>query len=206
VNDSLKKRPAENAEIRGFVMDETTMDPVADAMMDLDWRDTEGNRIEYHATSDSTGFYSCQLPAGEIYIDVRADDYREEELGRNDAYADETSYVNITMRPDIPQVDMVKPLNAIYLYGNRIIPYERCIVMGSIDIEAFIHDFWYRSEEDRVEHVEFYIDDELKQTVEQAPFSWTWDDMSFGQHTITITIVDDEGHHVSCERMVTKYL
>jgi len=206
LNNTLKQRPDENALICGYVTNAVTMEPVNNAFIELEWMDTEGNRLDYETSSDSNGYYSCQVPAGEIYIDIRATDFYEDDLGRNDVYENETRYVNISLDPDIPQVSMIKPLNAIYMNGERIIPHGTCILIGSIEIEAFIHDFWYRSRESQVEKVEFYIDNELRATVEQTPFSWTWNEKVFGEHTIKIIAEDDEGHRFSCERIVKKIL
>jgi hypothetical protein len=206
LNETLTKRPEENAMICGYVTNSVTLEPVNDAFIYFDWRDTDGNSLDYNKISNENGYFCCSVPAGEIYMDISSSGYVEKELGRNDAYANEMRYVNITLNPDIPQVDMSKPLNAIYVNGKRVIPHETCIILGSIDVEPFIHDTWYRSREDQISRVEFFIDDELKHTAEETPFVWTWDEKTFGEHTIKINVVDDEGHESYCERSVQKYL
>lgn len=206
INETMKKRPEENAEIYGFIRDSQTDEPIQEARIYIEWYDTDNNYILYSTISDSNGFYSQMICPGETYFTVQAPNYQEEYTGRNDAIENQRQWVNISLEPRIIQLDMNTPLNAIYLNNQRIIPHENCVIIGGIDIEASIHDFWYRSMEESVTKVEFYIDGELKNTINDPPFIWTWNDHSIGQHIIKIIAYDASGYSTSTQRTVTKLM
>ena len=54
-------------------------------------------------------------------------------------------------------------------------------------------------------HIDFYIDDNLKATVSDAPYSFLWDDKSFKRHTIKIVAYDVSGNFASDEINVFKF-
>lgn len=73
-----------------------------------------------------------------------------------------------------PVIYIKKPKeNYFYLNGNEIISLRRTIIIGNIDIEAKVN-FVYED----IEKVEFYIDDELKATFTESPYSYYWNDTS----------------------------
>ena len=78
------------------------------------------------------------------------------------------------------------------------------MAFNGLNISTFIHDFWYRSSDEDVERVEFYINDVLRYTIYTSPFTWTWDDKENGEFFIKIIAYDKEGNSVSCERHVKK--
>ncbi|MCK4347661.1 MAG: hypothetical protein KAW47_03505, partial [Thermoplasmatales archaeon] len=69
---------------------------------------------------------------------------------------------------------------------------KNTILIGRTTVKA------YASDDSAIEKVEFYIDENLKETVTQDPYEWTFRKVSFIKHlvrryTITVTAYDDEG-------------
>jgi hypothetical protein len=189
----------------GYITDSETGFPIENAMLYLEWQDEHNNRIENQTRTDISGFYSMNVAAGETHLYIYASDYRDESTYRNDAQENDILWINTSMEPDIIQVDLQKPLSAIYVNNNRIIPYSKCIIFGNIEIEVFVHDFWFRSRNDDAVKVEFYIDGVLKETVYSEPFSWTWSEKSVGQHNIKVIAYDEDGNAVEDEIKVWKF-
>jgi hypothetical protein len=206
INASLHPRPPENSVVTGYVTDSTTSDPIENARVDLEWYDDKGNNIEYETVTDESGFYSINVAAGETYIEIRASNYREEYTYRNDAAENEVLWINVSMNLDSIQVDILKPLCAIYGNNQRIIPSSKCVILGDINVEAFIHDFWFRSRSKDAVKVEFYLDGVLKETVYSEPFTWFWSEKSIGQHSLHVIAYDEEGHTATDEITVVRIL
>jgi hypothetical protein len=202
INDSLKPRPEENAILNGYVFDSTSDNRIANAQIYIEWKDTDGNQLTYRTSTNESGFFVIQLAPGESYITVSAADFEEKSLGRNDAIKDKTEWVNISLEPERIQLDITKPLNAIYLNDERIIPFPQCILIGTIEVEASVHDDWFRSMDDEVAKVEFYIDGELKETMESSPFTWNWNEKTVGRHSLKIIAYDKKGFSVQDDREV----
>ena len=202
VNESLKPRPAENATLTGYVFDSATNNPVVNAGVRIEWKDTEENQLMYQTNTDGSGFYNMLVAPGETYISVYSDGFNDKSLGRNDAIEDEVKWVNISLEPERIQLDISKPLNAIYLNNVRIMPYPRCILIGNVEVEVSIHDEWFRNKDEDVARVEFYLDDELQETRESAPFTWAWNEKTVGNHILKIIAYDTDGFSVRDEREV----
>ena len=70
------------------------------------------------------------------------------------------------------EISIVKP-NGIIIFNFQIAPLPsqgqfRSIVIGKVDVEVEVGS--------SVNKVEFYVDNELKETDTQAPYGWTWDE------------------------------
>ena len=50
--------------------------------------------------------------------------------------------------------------------------------------------------------VEFYVDDELKQTDAAPPYSWLWDEFAVGRHTVRVVAHDKAGNIASDEQVI----
>lgn len=91
-------------------------------------------------------------------------------------------------------VDITKPKdNYIYVFDKEIMPsiFGSTIVIGKITIEAEAYD------EDRIDRVEFYVDNALKSTDNESPYEWLWDETIFGQYEIQVVAYDNEGNTAS---------
>jgi protocatechuate 3,4-dioxygenase beta subunit len=196
LNISLTPRPREEAMVCGYVIDADTGVPIDNAQVYLEWQNEYYNRMDNDTMTDSSGFYSMNVAGGETHLDIEKRGYQSCSTYRNDVRADGVLWLNISLEKELFQVDIQKPLHALYLNNNRILPYSNCIVLGAIDVEVFIHDFWYRSRNDDVERVEFYIDETLKKTTYEEPFSWTWNEKLTGIHNIHVCVYDTDGNMV----------
>lgn len=205
LNISLIPKPPENSVLCGYITDYETGFPIDNAMVYLEWQDEHNNIIENQTHTDVSGFYSMNVAAGETHLYIYASDYREESTYRNDAQENDILWINTSMEPDIIQVDLQKPLSAIYVNNNRIIPYPKCIILGNIEVEVFVHDFWFRPRNDDAVKVEFYIDDVLKDTVFTEPFTYTYSEKVNGDHKIKVVAYDEDGNSVEDEIKVRKF-
>jgi len=91
----------------------------------------------------------------------------------------------------IPTVDITRPKKG-YLYINdeekRALPFEKTIVIGKITINAVASD------PDGISKVEFWVNNELKFTDTEAPYTYTLDERKFGRCEITVIAYDKYGN------------
>lgn len=88
------------------------------------------------------------------------------------------------------EIRLEKPTGGnLYIADREIAPILRGnpLIIGKITIETDALD------EDGVDRVEFYVDDELKETIYDEPFEWTWNERAFGTHEIQVTAYDNDG-------------
>lgn len=104
--------------------------------------------------------------------------------------------------PTPPQLEKVTP-KGIYLFEKEIIPFpfDFALVIGKITLSAEATD-----EESKVGCVEFYIDDEMKHRCIEGPYTWLWDELSFGIHTMKMIAHDNAKNSVTKEITVLKFL
>ena len=112
-------------------------------------------------------------------------------------YADATAATELTEGENLPpQVGIEYPKKLmINMFGNARLttPFQKnTILIGRTTVKA------YASDDSAIEKVEFYIDENLKETVTQEPYEWTFRKVAFikhlvRRHTITVTAYDDEG-------------
>lgn len=87
----------------------------------------------------------------------------------------------ITMEPLI-QVTIDKPENGLYVANTKIFPFFVPLLIGSIEIQASVREI----NKSKVDRVEFYIDGELQEIDTTMPYSWMWNQRSFGAHLIKV--------------------
>lgn len=100
-----------------------------------------------------------------------------------------------------PTVEIIKPVNGLYIGNKRILPFLTPFIIGDIDIEVYAED-----DESGMDKVEFYIDDKLKVTIESPMFIWRWDKNTFFRHKIKVIAFDNAGNSNSDELNVWKFL
>jgi len=96
-----------------------------------------------------------------------------------------------------PTIQITKPKDSIYIGNNEIIPFSSPLIFGNINIEVDVSE--------NVEYVEFYIDGDLKETDSDYPFSHSWTDVVFFQHTIKTIAFDSLGLYDESEKIVSKF-
>jgi hypothetical protein len=92
--------------------------------------------------------------------------------------------------------------SCLYIFDKKVTltPSEKTIIFGKISINVVMQD-----EEIKSSKVEFYVDDLLKATDVEVPYTWAWNEIAFGDHEIKIIAYDHNGNNVSKEITVWKF-
>jgi hypothetical protein len=78
----------------------------------------------------------------------------------------------------------------LYIFDREIIPISMgTIIIGGITIETGPEFAKYG-----IDRVEFYVDNVLKSTDTQSPYTWLWDEKAFGKHEIKTIAYDKKGN------------
>jgi hypothetical protein len=96
-----------------------------------------------------------------------------------------------------PEINIIYPENGIYVNGNRILPFFSSVIIGDILIET--------SASDSIQYVEFYLDDNLVETVVDEPFEWIWDDNDFFRHSVKVVAYDYIDNPIEDEMIIWKF-
>jgi len=208
VNVSLYPLPLETSTICGYLTDSSTGAPLIGVRIDVFWINVSiGHEYTREAQTNSTGFFSMPIAPGELYIDLHENDYGYYDPYRHDAVPGEPLWMNLSLQQNSVSVDITKPLRALYINNQRIIPWASTRIIGPIDIEASGTDFDYGPGGGwQVQKVEFYIDDALKATVTTEPYLWNWTAKTLGKHTIKVIAYGFHNDTASKEIEVTKFL
>jgi len=205
VNVSLYPRPVENAIVCGYVTDRETGDPLSSVRLDFEWMDVEANSSYGKETqTNASGFYSINIAPGELYMDVREMGYEYYDPYRHDAFENSTVWLNCSLTRSTIEVEINKPLKALYAKNQRIIPFTKTRIIGSIDVSAYIPGGW--GAQGDAEKIEFYVDGVLQVTLTAQPYNWTWSQKTFGKHVLKVIAYDFNGDTASKEIEVNKFL
>jgi 5-hydroxyisourate hydrolase-like protein (transthyretin family) len=203
INVVLYPRPEENAMVSGYITDEDTGGPIANARVELLWVDSELDHSDENETyTDSDGFYEINIAAGEVYHDIHKEGYDYYSPYRLDIVDFETLWMDVELQRDIFEVVIEKPLTAIYNNDARFMPFPKAWIFGSITISIGIDESYFSHGD--ADYVEIYIDDDLVVSLHEEPYTFLWDNFSIGKHTIKAVAYDDQGHSASAEREVLK--
>ena len=107
---------------------------------------------------------------------------------------------NLTFCDDLPNIDIVKPKNAIYINNKSIITFFFPVIIGDIQVEVNASDLL-----SGIDYVEFYIDNKLKFNNSTEPYCMQWNKWAFGKHKIKAVAVDKVGYYESDEITVWKF-
>jgi len=105
----------------------------------------------------------------------------------------------------IPQVEITKPVKALYILNRKILPrfFRIPLIIGNIDITVNAID------SSSIEKVYFYIDEELESVDNSSPYiyPWTRDKITLLKHRHTLKVVafDNAGNSASDEIKVRKF-
>ena len=102
---------------------------------------------------------------------------------------------------ELPNVEITKPVQAIYFFNRMVCSFFYPLIFGNIDIEVDVSD-----NISGMGHVEFYIDDELISNATSNPYSLRWNEHTLFRfkHTIIIIAFDNFGNSASDEIIVWK--
>ena len=98
-----------------------------------------------------------------------------------------------------PQIQITKPDNALYINNKRIFPFPIPLIFGDIEIEVYATDDY------KMSLVSFHINDELKNITYSEPYSWMWDETTFGKQTIKVVAFDYARNRAIKEITVWKF-
>ncbi len=205
MNTSLRPRPVESATVCGYLTDSKTGEPLPNVNIEFQWVDiTENISYMKEAQTNASGFYSIAIAPGEIYMDIWGWGYRYYDPYRHDAIENQTTWLNCSLTTSTIELELNKPLNALYIQNQRIMPWNNPRIIGSIDIAVYIPGGW--GEPGDAEKVEFYVDGILQATITEQPYNWTWSQKTFGKHLIKVIAYDFNGDTASKELEVNKFL
>jgi outer membrane protein assembly factor BamB len=80
------------------------------------------------------------------------------------------------------QASITRPEKGLYIANMKILPFFVPLVIGTIEIQASVQEI----NKSQIARVEFYIDDELQAADTEAPYSWVWNQRSFGAHMMKV--------------------
>jgi hypothetical protein len=203
-NISLYPLPAETSTVCGYITDYTTGAPLQGTRIGLYWVNLSINQSYMReAQTNASGFFTTPIAPGELYIDLQANGYEFYDPYRHDAPEAAPLWMNISLQKPRLTIEMMKPLNALYIHDTRIIPIADTRIFGPITISALVGSLFY--DQGHAAKVEFYIDGALKATFTTEPYNWTWTQRTVGKHVIKIVAYDTDGNIFSKEIQVRKF-
>lgn len=99
-----------------------------------------------------------------------------------------------------PTIEITKPINALYFMNIEIFALKSPLIIGKIDVNVTATD-----NDSGIDRVEFYTDEQLKETDTTAPYGWTWSERAFFTYTIKVVAYDKEGNSAFKELDVLKF-
>ncbi|MCK4333078.1 MAG: CocE/NonD family hydrolase, partial [Thermoplasmatales archaeon] len=156
-----------------------------------------GHRIRVAVSSSNyPRFFANPNTADSIYQFYQNPTYI---TAQNTLYLD-SDHPSCIILPIVEEKELIsKPKEGcIYIGGREIfpLPLKIALILGKIEIQT-------NSEmEYGIEKMEFYIDDELKETDDETPYEWLWDETIFGKHTIKAVAYAWSGKTISREQEV----
>ena len=102
------------------------------------------------------------------------------------------------------EITIAKPYGNVYIFNIPIAPLPGqgrfcSIIVGMVNVEANVGE--------SVDKVEFYVDNELKDTDTEAPYEWTWNEKMMFPPIHTLKVVGYEGDvEVGSEEIRVLYL
>ena len=101
--------------------------------------------------------------------------------------AKETKIFKISNAPML-YVEITKPKeNHLYIFNRQIMPVDNTIIIGKITIETSVYGG------EGIDKVEFYVDNVLKSTDDEEPYSWLWNERAIRRREIKVIVYDNEG-------------
>ncbi|MEF8848318.1 MAG: PKD domain-containing protein [Candidatus Thermoplasmatota archaeon] len=80
----------------------------------------------------------------------------------------------------------------IYFKEKKILPFFKPVVFGPLKIDV---------DEKNISKAEFYVNGQLKESIDNGPFVWTWNEPAFLKHNIEAKIYDQKGKSFSSGEM-----
>jgi len=100
----------------------------------------------------------------------------------------------------VPDIEVTKPENAIYLFNKNRVSFFWPLIIGPIDVEVDASDDEYE-----IEKVEFYVDDVYQANDTSEPYSWKWNKLMFFRHRLKAVVFNSNGNVGVEELVVSKF-
>ena len=89
------------------------------------------------------------------------------------------------------EIAILKPYAGVYIFNMKVAPLPaqgrfRAIVIGMVDVEVDVIN-------PAIDTVEFYVDGQLKETITQEPYTWTWNERMVVPPIHTLKVVGYDG-------------
>jgi uncharacterized repeat protein (TIGR01451 family) len=97
---------------------------------------------------------------------------------------DNSKSATITADNTEPTSSLLKPLNGLYFFNSRLIPFGRTIIIGAINIEIEAND------NTGINYAEFYLDGELQETTKNENLEWYMNIKLRGSYNLQVIIYD----------------
>ncbi|MCX6663961.1 MAG: caspase family protein, partial [Euryarchaeota archaeon] len=99
--------------------------PLPGVRIDATWVNFSINQdYTREAQTNASGFFSMPIAPGELYIELHEYEYNYYDPYRHDAPSGKPLWMNISLQQYSISVDVAKPLRALYLNNQRIIPWS----------------------------------------------------------------------------------
>lgn len=101
-----------------------------------------------------------------------------------------------------PVVQITKPSKGLYIFGMKIFDHTSVLALGKIKIEAIAFDY-----DTNISHVEFYVGEQLMKTVNEEPYTWTFQKglpLQI-QYTVKVVAYDNDGKNSTDEITIWKF-
>ena len=131
-----------------------------------------------NASDDGQVFYEATVPVSAFVpgTNIIAVEVHQTSVTSSDISFDfELQAVPVIMRNQVPVFSNYSPTNNTYFVGPK-----------SIALSADVYD-----PDGSISRVEFYVDKQLLGTITSQPYEFLWQTPPVGEHTITITAIDD---------------
>lgn len=96
-----------------------------------------------------------------------------------------------------PKLTITQPNNGIYLFNSKLLTFPFNLIIGKITIKVDATD-----DETEVTKVIILINEELKKTISDPPYEWTWDEKVTGPQTIEVKAYDAAGNIATAQEDV----
>jgi hypothetical protein len=96
-----------------------------------------------------------------------------------------------------PEMVIEKPVNGLYLFNVKLLPFGRTIIIGPIDIEV--------EGSSDIATAEFFVDGVLLKTATEDSFEWHMNIKAIGQHTLEVKVYDGAGNTATQSQDATIY-
>lgn len=173
------------------------------------------NFTEYHSGAEALCYefnhYMINGPEGSEPVGIalyESKNYVHQNFGWDEWYYEYKNMYNYNLYGDpsmrregisnsTPEIQIIHPENGIYINNNKILPFITSIAIGNTIIKT--------NSSTNIQYVEFYIDNNLMDTIEESPFEWMWDEKEFFKQTVKVIAYDNQNNIAEDELTIWKF-